>query len=429
MELRINPDGTLRYDGDFGRYVIRGDVLIIRIPDDSPERFRFSLRGDRLLLWETPHDDPIVLSRVGGSPRLRKAEAPKASGSSQQTGAPGGRSSADLQRSVQKPSGRSGAASSLPGGTRNVSPSPPSDEKQEGASGGPTSLPKTARVPGKRQAPGGEIFKSADGTLSFRLPQGWSAQEMNTRDFQGIVLNPGLKPGGILEARIVLSRQRVQCSDLRLGLARMAQSAIQDLLKQAPHLRPDGSPSIHPAGGGGGGGGRLTVTLSGRQPADGRPIRGWIGAVVKPPYSFPLIALIMGDRWAHYRPRLESVFASLQTRVPARNRRLERALVGQWRGIYAKTGGSGSSSREMLLNLSADMTFRSRYTSSLSARSGSYASSVGEQHDTGNWEVRGRSIYLGGRSGESAYDLKVEFQGGIVNNFQAAGMTFGRTGR
>lgn len=255
MELRINPDGTLRYDGDFGRYVIRGDVLIIRIPDDSPERFRFSLRGDRLLLWETPHDDPIVLSRVGGSPRLRKAEAPKASGSSQQTGAPGGRSSADLQRSVQKPSGRSGAASSLPGGTRNVSPSPPSDEKQEGASGGPTSLPKTARVPGKRQAPGGEIFKSADGTLSFRLPQGWSAQEMNTRDFQGIVLNPGLKPGGILEARIVLSRQRVQCSDLRLGLARMAQSAIQDLLKQAPHLRPDGSPSIHPAGGGGGGGG------------------------------------------------------------------------------------------------------------------------------------------------------------------------------
>jgi len=41
---------------------------------------------------------------------------------------------------------------------------------------------------------------------------------MNTRDFQGIVLNPGLKPGGILEARIVLSRQRVQRSDLRLGL-------------------------------------------------------------------------------------------------------------------------------------------------------------------------------------------------------------------
>ena len=156
---------------------------------------------------------------------------------------------------------------------------------------------------------------------------------------------------------------------------RMAQSAIQDLLKQAPHLRPDESPSIHPAGGGGGGGGRITVTLSGCQPADGRPVRGWIGAVVKPPYSFPLIALIMGDRWAHYRPRLESVFASLQTRGPARNRRLERALVGQWRGIYAKTGGSGSSSRELLINLSADMTFWSRYTSSLSAQAGSYASS------------------------------------------------------
>ena len=42
---------------------------------------------------------------------------------------------------------------------------------------------------------------------------------------------------------------------------------------------------------------------------------------------------------------------------------------------------------------------------------------LGEKHDTGNWEVRGRSIYLGQRSNESAYDLKVEFQGGIVNNF------------
>ena len=77
MELRINPDGTLRYDGDFGRHVIRGDVLIIRIPNDSPERFRFSLRGDRLLLWETPHDDPIVLSARGRKPAPPKSGGPE----------------------------------------------------------------------------------------------------------------------------------------------------------------------------------------------------------------------------------------------------------------------------------------------------------------------------------------------------------------
>lgn len=83
----------------------------------------------------------------------------------------------------------------------------------------------------------------------------------------------------------------------------------------------------------------------------------------------------------------------------------------------------------MLLVLARDMRFRSRYTSSMSVRSQSYTSSVGEQHDSGNWEVRGQSLYLLGQKDEFAYDLKLEVQGGTVTNFKAAGLIFGRTGQ
>ncbi|MBI2881759.1 MAG: hypothetical protein HYY21_09205 [Candidatus Tectomicrobia bacterium] len=378
VELRLNPDGTVLFNGATGRYLIRRDVLIVQMPGERPEQFRFALQGDRLLLWEASQGLQLVFSRAEG-PGPRAAEPP---------------------------------------------PPPPERRKAETGPGAPIQPPEPRR--GARETPGGDLFTSSDRTASFRLPSGWSAQEVDTPQFTGIVVNPGLKPGDVQDARILIARNRLTRAEQQLGLAGLVQKGIQDFLKQAPFLRPDGDPSIHQAAGGGEA--RAVLTLSGIQPADGRAIHAWLGALVTPPYSFAVFAMVLNERWEHYRPRLEALFASFQGREPERNRSLEQALAGQWNGLYAKTSTSASSSREALLVLAPDMTFRYRYTSSLSVQSGALASSVSEEHDAGTWEVRGRTLHLLGQRNELAYDLEIESRGGAVAHFKAAGMIFSRSG-
>lgn len=371
VELRLNPDATVFFSGQTGRYLIRGDVLIVQMPGGSPEQFRFALQGDRLLLWEASQGAQLVFTRAGG-PGPRAAEVP---------------------------------------------PSPPERRKAETGPGAPLQPSEPRR---------GDLFTSSDRTASFRLPSGWSAQEVDTPQFTGIVVNPGLKPGDVQDARIFIARNRLTRAEQQLGLAGLVQKGIQDFLKQAPFLRPDGEPSIHQAAGGGLA--RAVLTLSGIQPADGRAIRAWLGALVTPPYSFAVFAMVLSERWEHYRPRLEALFTSFQGREPERNRSLEQALAGRWNGLYAKTSPSASSSREALLILAPDMTFRYRYTSILSVQSGASASSVSEEHDAGTWEVRGRTLHLLGQRNELAYDLEIESRRGAVAHFKAAGMIFSRSG-
>lgn len=161
--------------------------------------------------------------------------------------------------------------------------------------------------------------------FSCRLPARWTVEELGD---EWMVLNPGLSRGDTVEALAFVGWGELEDEDVGrtpTDLIRANERAwLQELRKDGMRLKAaKEAPRRILVGDIPGAQQEWSGTLS------GKPIRMWLGGLVKGDAFLYVAVVVLEERADAYVPRAKDLFLSVVPTPPERNPMLERALVGK----------------------------------------------------------------------------------------------------
>jgi len=242
-------------------------------------------------------------------------------------------------------------------------------------------------------------FVHPKGYFSFDLPQGWSAGG----EFEGgMLVNPGLKEGDSLDVVLLVNYGELDQGEVGRSPAALldANSAefrrnmrgqeiiLEKAVKKAKPVLVKDVP------------GAVQEWIGRTQ--NGKPLRLWLGAVVKREYYMTVTAILLSKKEGAYLPGAKRIFFSLAPKPPKRNPEAEAALAGQ---SIAKTDNSAGGFSGTTYEFSAGGSVTTEFL--FSGITGS-VDVGGSNTEHGTYEVVGQMLYMYFRSGQVSGELVKE---------------------
>ena len=269
----VRPDGTILTQEGEGRYQVQGDRFVHWLPAGGTRVWTFRLQGNQMMAYSQEYGQHLFL-RVGDAP------AP-----------PGGAPPAPAfpPPPPALPAPRRAPPPVFPAPRRAPPPPPPSG-------------------PARPAAPRDGSWSSRDGSVTLRLPRGWSVQpeEEGSRD---LILET---PGGAGEACFVsLTRGPLEPEEKRLALADLAARKLDAFQQSFPHLTratlvDAAAAGDHPA---------VVTSYSGVNPQTKKAVAVWVAFLSgRDEHALLWILGPAGDRFEARRQEVEALLASLSIR-------------------------------------------------------------------------------------------------------------------
>lgn len=429
MKMVLNADGTADYEGEMGKWRTQGNKLLLS-QEGETIAYDFRLTGSELVLSGGDLMAPLKLTRAGGSPATPQAfpqrppeeETRNPAPPSEQPTSPSPEKTAQPTRAKSagspprpadakaRPLTESDITQLLEGSVSSkrirdlvegrgvsfsVTPTLASRLKAKGATEELIAALREAAP--AAQAAAKPVSQAAGGArgpryahdrwgLSFAVPPNWKVGERR----QALLLGSDTEPGLIVIRFVRKTTVQALAADYNEGLT-----------EEGLQLMPSSPVEEFAAGGARGLAGEM-----GGVSADGYRLRARIIGVSSP---YGDAAVVLGltteEKYPQLRPRVEAMAASM-TFVPPKAAPVNEAVAGQYAFFYSSSVG-GSYSRQDLLNLCSDGTFR---RGGEIYSSGGAGMAAGQSGNAGEWSAEGDEVqgvitlqYRGGRSEQVEY--------------------------